>query len=72
MFFGSCLLQVMKKSSDNYHASLDGLFSSSNLEAGLSSREGERALLVVREERAARSILEFSSPPRGLGAPVTA
>lgn len=42
MFFGSCLLQVMKKSSDNYHASLDGLFSSSNLEAGLSSRERER------------------------------
>lgn len=43
MFFRSRLLRVMKKSSDNYHASPDGLFSSSNLEAGLEwQRESER------------------------------
>lgn len=45
MFFRSRLLRVMKKSSDNYHASPDGLFSPSNLEAGLEWRretEGER------------------------------
>lgn len=45
MFFRSRLLRVMKKSSDNYHASPDGLFSPSNLEAGLEwqrETEGER------------------------------
>lgn len=51
MFFRSRLLRVMKKSSDNYHASLDGLFSSSNLEAGLEwQRETEGESEREREE----------------------
>lgn len=49
MFFRSRLLQVMKKSSDNYHASLGGLFRSSNLEAGLNSRERESSAGCERE-----------------------
>lgn len=52
---------------------LDGLFSPSKWEAGLSSREREAELSWLWErDRAARCILEFNSPPRGLGAPVTA
>lgn len=48
-FFRSCLLQVMKKSSDDYHASPDGLFSSSISENGLSSRERESSAGCERE-----------------------
>lgn len=51
VFFRSRLLQVMKESSDNYHASLDGLFSSSKLEVGRSSRERESSGGCERGER---------------------
>lgn len=64
MFFRSRLLQVMKKSSDNYHASLDGLFSSSKLEAGLSSRERESSAGCEREERSSMHIRVQQPSPR--------
>lgn len=53
-FLRSCLLQVMKNSSDDYHASLDGLFSSSISENGLSSRERESSAGCERERERER------------------